>query len=549
MLGGLFGTLYTAFYLTIGHLWGVAIILVCTLSMLSVPFLMRATGRIGLCSNLHVFIWTVGFSALATVEGGVHGHAIAWLACGIPLLASLILERWPALIWSGICFLATLFFCLLDMEHIILPLRYPARWHPEVTAAGYMGFAVFIALLGTLFNYARKQAFLLMQSAIAERERTKEARNIAEGENRAKDQFLAILSHELRTPLTPVLAIITGMNRSGIPDVLRDDLEMIQRNVALESKLIEDLLDLTRISRGKIILRREPLDCHSCLRSALEICRHDIQEKELQVAVHFLAGQHYVRADPVRLRQVFWNLLRNAVKFTPVGGNIQVITCNEADLLRIEITDTGIGIAPEVLPRIFNAFEQGERLKTRRFGGLGLGLSIAKALVDLHEGHLSAFSEGEGKGATFTVELGTVHPLPKPEKVHLPEKEGKAGNISKILLVEDDGDTLRILSKLLRNTGYEVTPANSVRIGLESTTKEKFDLMISDLGLPDGSGLELMREVKKHHDFPGIALSGFGTEEDIRQSLAAGFEEHLVKPIDFPMLQSVIQRVAAKTAR
>lgn len=546
MLGGVFGTGYMIFYLSIGHNWGALVIVACMLAMLCVPFLMRTTGRVWLSGHLHVLIWTLGFSALAAMEGGVRGHAIAWLACGVPLIAFLMLRRRAALIWFGICFLSTLTFCALEIENIALPLWYPAEWHSQVTAAGYAGLAVFIALLGTLFNYSRNEALLLMQTAVAARHRTEQARNIAEGENRAKDQFLAILSHELRTPLTPILATVSAVDPAVLSPELRADLAMIQRNVELESKLIEDLLDLTRISRGKIVLHMEILDCHSCLRSALEICKSDITDKELHVSVDFLAGQHYARADPVRLRQVFWNLIRNAVKFTAVGGSINIATCNEADLFRVEISDTGIGIAPEVLPRIFEAFEQGERSKTRRFGGLGLGLSIAKAVVDLHHGLLSAFSEGEGKGATFTVELAAVSPPPAPQKTHIVPEQGKAANISKILLVEDDRDTLRILAKLLRKSGYEVTAAGCVEQGLALSATNPFDLLISDLGLPDGSGLDLMREIRQRDSLPGIALSGFGTDEDVRLSLAAGFEEHLVKPIDFATLRRVIQRVALR---
>jgi signal transduction histidine kinase len=551
MLGGMFGILYMAFYLGIGHMWGAAIIIACTAMMVSIPFLMRVSGRVALAGNLIVFIWTLGFSALTAMEGGVHGHAIAWLSCGVPLIALLILTRYTALIWCGVCFLITLFYCALALVHIRLPLAYPEQWRPEVTAAGYVGLAVFMSLLGIIFEYSRKQAFFLMQTAVIERERTEGAKQVAESANRAKDQFLAVLSHELRTPLTPVLAAVSAMEtQKALPAEVRADMEMIRRNVELESKLIDDLLDVTRISTGKVVLKLEVIDVHSCLRSVLEICRSEMEAKQLHVSFQLDAAQYHVRADPVRLRQVFWNLLRNALKFTPAQGRITLITHSDAGRLSVQIADTGVGIAPEVMPRIFNAFEQGGQNKTRRFGGLGLGLSIAKKVIEMHRGQLTAFSEGNDKGATFTVELPTMLPVAEEVPPSLEAKpapsEGNApsrGQWLKILLVEDNHDTLRILARLLQRGGYEVKTADCFLKALQISASERFDIVISDLGLPDGSGLDLMRQIKKSYGLPGIALSGYGTEDDIRESRAAGFERHLVKPVDFKVLRTAIQQI------
>jgi len=375
----------------------------------------------------------------------------------------------------------------------------------------------------------------------------KEAKEAAETANRAKDQFIAVLSHELRTPLTPILLSSTAMEAEAkVPEDVRAELGVIRRNVELEMKLIDDLLDVTRISAGKIQLHQEVVDAHGCLRNALGICQSEITTKRLNVTLRLEATHPHVWADPARLQQVFWNLLRNAVKFTPAGGAISIRSSNIDHQLRMEFSDTGIGIEPDVLPRIFNAFEQAEQGKTRRFGGLGLGLSIARAVVELHHGTLTAFSEGTDKGATFTLEMGTV-PEAKAPPVAVPSATPAVPSGSqRILLVEDHPDTLRILANMLQKWGYTVRTADCVRGALEEAAKEPFDLLVSDIGLPDGSGLEIMQQAKNLYGVSGVAISGFGTEEDIRQSRAAGFGEHLVKPVSIQDLHAAVQRITAE---
>ena len=389
-----------------------------------------------------------------------------------------------------------------------------------------------------------------VMSDVTERKRAEEAirqaQEVAEAANRAKDQFISVLSHELRTPLAPLLALAGALQaQQDLPEHLRSDMELIQRNVEMEAALIDDLMDVTKISRGKIILQHEIVDVHDCLQTALEMCRGTIEIKRLEMQREFQAAQHHVWADPARLRQVFWNLLSNAVKFIPDEGRITLRTRNVGDRLQLEIIDTGIGIDPEVMPRIFNVFEQGEQNRIRRFGGLGLGLNIARAVVELHQGRLTAFSEGRNKGATFTVELATVPPPKKPmppASVVEPETETRS---LRILLVEDHPDTLLVLLKLLEKWGHVVTAAASSRKALELVSgQQKFDLLISDLGLPDGSGLDIMRQAKERSGLPGIALSGYGAEEDIRQSREAGFSGHLVKPVNIAALRTAIRQCA-----
>jgi PAS domain S-box-containing protein len=377
----------------------------------------------------------------------------------------------------------------------------------------------------------------------------------AEAANKAKDQFMAVLSHELRTPLTPVLTTVQMMAKDQtLSPEMRDAIAMVQRNIELEARLIDDLLDLTRISRGKVPLRREIVDAHDSIEHAMQICQPAISGKELHVSRSLQAQLHFVWADPARLQQMLWNLLSNAVKFTPRGGRVMVRSFNDEATLVIEVSDTGVGIGDEILPRLFNAFEQGEGSITRRFGGLGLGLTITRALAELHHGTVSAASEGTGKGATFTLRLKGMPapsataanpPVASPPAATPPEQQPPGVKRRRILLVEDNEDTLRVMAKVVRSFGYDVITATGVKAALELADKESFDLLVSDIGLPDGSGWDIMRQLRSRQVLRGIALSGYGMDEDIRKSREAGFEHHLVKPVNFDMLQSAIENVAS----
>jgi len=370
------------------------------------------------------------------------------------------------------------------------------------------------------------------------------ARAESDRANRAKDSFLAMLSHELRTPLTPVLTSVLALEASDdLPAELRASLQMIRRNVELEARLIDDLLDLTRVSKGKVQLNLEEVDAHLLLRSALEICKADIDKKNLALVMEFAAEKASLQADPARLQQIFWNLIKNAVKFTPEGGRLEIRTENRDGQLRVEVSDSGMGIDAETLPKIFNAFEQGARAQ---LGGLGLGLAISKALVETHHGTLIAESEGPGKGATFTV----VFPLSEmtaDAKQNASPSVPAAHKSMRVLLVEDHEDTNRSLTQLLRRRGYYVQPAHSVQAALEAAAHERFDVLISDIGLPDGSGIDLMEKLKNAHPIFGIALTGFGMEEDLRKSHDVGFNHHLVKPVDLNRLDALIQQADAVT--
>jgi len=365
--------------------------------------------------------------------------------------------------------------------------------------------------------------------------------------NAAKDQFLALLSHELRSPLSPVIAMV-GELEAEMPDSqpVREALEVVRRNVELEARLIDDLLDVTRISKGKLQLTFETICIHQILQRAYEICRKEIEEKNLDVEFQFRAVQTYVEGDPARLQQVFWNLIKNSVKFTPDKGRIAIETLNPTpDKIEARVIDTGIGIEQEKIDKIFNAFEQGSDI-TRRFGGLGLGLAISRALIDAHGGKVRVQSSGKDKGATFSVELNTVLAPIGRDGESQDEQVDRAPEPAipshrRVLLVDDHHDTCIGMKRMLERHGYKITLAHSAEQAVEKVRSEEFDLLISDIGLPDRSGYELMREVRLNKDLPGIALSGFGSEQDVNLAREAGFAEHLTKPINFERLEKTIQ--------
>lgn len=392
---------------------------------------------------------------------------------------------------------------------------------------------------------------LVISRDVTERKRAEEAlknAELAERASRAKDHFLAVLSHELRTPLTPVLAAISLFQVDGRFDPeTQETLKMIRRNVELEARLIDDLLDMTRIARGKVELRKQMVPFRDVIRQAMDVCRPDMEARRLEFGVDLgNAAMCMVHADAARLQQVFWNLLKNSVKFTPPGGCVG-IRCHQANGQVIaEVTESGAGIERELLPRIFNAFQQAEQSIARQFGGLGLGLSISKALVEMHGGTIEAHSEGKGKGARFRVRLPLAHPTAAAPPVAASAAPGGNGPTKRlrVLLVEDHGDSAIILSRLLKLRGYEVETAGDVASALEFAGRTRFDLLISDLGLPDRSGLDLIRELRAQgQKLPAIALSGYGQQEDVNRSREAGFDAHLVKPVDFEQFYKIIAAV------
>jgi len=373
----------------------------------------------------------------------------------------------------------------------------------------------------------------------------KRAQAEAEHANRAKDKFLAALSHELRTPLTPVLMCAAALEReTALQPEYREQLGMMRRNVELEARLIDDLLDLTRISRGTLQLQLEPTNVHSLLVHAEQIVRSDARAKQIKLQFELNASAHSVLADSGRLHQVFWNILKNAIKFTPADGEIIVRTTNPgAGEIRLEFTDTGIGIESQFLGLVFDAFVQADAVPSSASNGLGLGMSISKTIVEQHGGTIKVASAGADRGATFTVDLATVV-ADSAGDVSRPAVRSDSHHIYRLLLVEDNQATLEVLGRILRKQGHDVMTASTVEAARDFAANQEFDLVISDIGLPDGNGIDLMNELTADYGLRGIALSGYGMDEDLARTKNAGFIAHLVKPVDVDRLNRVLEQAA-----
>jgi CheY-like chemotaxis protein len=357
-----------------------------------------------------------------------------------------------------------------------------------------------------------------------------------------------------------VLATVTAMlGDDKTPESLRSVLEMIRRNISLEARLIDDLLDLARIRREAMQLTRELVDAHELINRVIAICEDDFRRAELELSLELRAAHHHLDADPIRFQQVLWNLIKNAVKFTPSGGQVTVRTGehrngpveSQFEALLIEVSDNGIGIEADALERIFDSAEMGGISATRRYGGLGLGLTLSRSIVEQHGGEISARSAGPGKGATFTIRMPLAPSPPASAGTDPAASDGTeasrqpVGRPLRILLVDDNADTLKFLAIMLRRHGHGVATAGDLAAALRLASETELDLIVSDIELPDGDGRELMETIRATKTISGIALSGFGSAEDIKQSLAAGFTVHLTKPVDFRRLERAIQQVAA----
>jgi PAS domain S-box-containing protein len=392
------------------------------------------------------------------------------------------------------------------------------------------------------------------------------ARDDAVAASRAKDDFLAALSHELRTPLNPVLLLASeAAEDTSLPQSVRADFATIRKNVELEARLIDDLLDLTRITRGKLALEMQQHDVHTILRDSLATVQAELDRKGIVPRLKLNAANALVMGDAVRLQQIFWNVIKNAVKFTSERGDILVETRVKTDTgeLTIEVTDTGIGMTHSELERIFDAFSQGDHAGgggSHRFGGVGLGLAISRMLTELHHGSIRATSAGRGCGATFAIDLPLVHmdsrsPLPansgpaQTTSTASAEPEIAVSQKGRILLIEDHAPTRLTLQQLLLRRGFEVVAAGSVAEARDVMTRETVDFVISDIGLPDGNAYDLMAELRSRLGLTGIALTGYGMESDIARSHAAGFVIHLTKPLRVQSLDEALAKLASHLAK
>jgi len=380
------------------------------------------------------------------------------------------------------------------------------------------------------------------RSSELDADRLLESERLARIENAAKDTFIAMLSHELRTPLTPALAVASHFRRGQFNEQVTRAFGLIERNLLAEARMIDDLLDMNRVLRGKMSVSCSPASVHDVAREALEALRPAALAKDLRVDCELLADRHHASVDPLRLRQVFANLVRNAIKYTPEHGRIWIKSWNQGDRLAVEVGDDGIGISAEEMQKLFAPFRQ---LGPREWGGLGLGLAISRSLLELQGGALTAHSPGKNLGSRFIVDLATTAALePKRPGALAPTGPRDAHGV-RVLLVEDDVDSAEIIAQVLLTSGCRVRTAASAHAA-RAVDLGEIDVIVSDLGLPDASGLELIRELQANGHRPAIALTGYGHESDVRAAVEAGFDAHLTKPID---VQTLIDLIALLTPR
>jgi PAS domain S-box-containing protein len=378
-----------------------------------------------------------------------------------------------------------------------------------------------------------------------------EARRQAEAASRAKDEFLATLSHELRTPLSPILAWSDLLRRTRMsPEQADRGLAAISRNAKAQARLIDELLDVSRIVSGKLRLELHPLELAPIVLDAVDGMRPAAEAKGVQIETVLGARARRVLGDPDRLRQVLWNLLSNAVKFTPAGGRIDVELSSDATHARVVVTDTGQGISPEFLPVVFERFRQADTTSTRRHGGLGLGLAIVRELVELHGGRVGVDSPGEGKGATFTVEIPLAPHDHRVEPARPPRGTDATLDGIRVLVVDDDPDSNDVVRTVLVSFGAEVRTAGSVAEALETVEGWVPDVVVSDIAMPGEDGYSLVARLRAREilgGIPAIALTAYSAPGDRDQALRAGFDAHVAKPVRTPELVHAV--LAARDAR
>jgi PAS domain S-box-containing protein len=407
------------------------------------------------------------------------------------------------------------------------------------------------------------------EAEVANRERLqlldseREARSQAERASRMKDEFLATLSHELRTPLNAVLGwanILRHGNLQG--EELKQGLDIIERNARVQAQIIEDLLDMSRIISGKVRLDVQWIELSSVLNESIETLRSTAQAKDVYLQARLDPFARPISGDPNRLQQVFWNLLNNAIKFTPKGGKVEVLLKHASTEVQVSVIDTGEGIAPEFLPYIFDRFQQGDASTTRRHGGLGLGLAIVKQLVELHGGSVRVQSDGLGKGATFNVRLPLTAVYSEPEiEGHLPKAtlrenppmpEVSLADIE-VLVVDDEIDARDLVKKLLEMAGATVSTAGSASEAIEHILAGRPDVLVCDIGMQEEDGYSLIRrlratEKKEEGVLPAVALSAYARSEDRTKAIRSGFQIHLAKPVEPAELLAVISSLARRAA-
>ena len=407
------------------------------------------------------------------------------------------------------------------------------------------------AEIDLLQTFADQAALAMRNVQLFAREQT--ARAEAEAANRAKDQFLALLAHELRNPLAPIVTAAALLRRPGAPAAaVEQSASIVERQARNLARLLDDLLDVSRITRGRIELRRQPVAIEEAVTNALEATRPLVDERRQVVSLALPAAPLYVQADPARLEQIIVNVLNNASKYTPPDGRIRVVVSREGDEAVLRICDTGIGIAADMLPRIFELFVQGDQSLAHTSGGLGIGLTLVHRLVTLHRGRVEAHSEGLGRGSQFTIALPMSQASPSPH----PSGQAPVGRVpaAAVLLIEDNCDARQSLRTLLEHEGHAVDEAADGATGLAHAEASEPDIVLIDIGLPNLDGYEVARRIRARRGARPIlvAITGYGQADDRRRALEAGFDAHLTKPVVpdhlVEILATLTRQRAASTA-
>lgn len=361
--------------------------------------------------------------------------------------------------------------------------------------------------------------------------------------DRRKDEFLAMLAHELRNPLASINNAVQLFSRQASDDDLKQAREIVQRQVKHLARLIDDLLDVSRITRGKIVLRKELVDISPIVANAVESVRPFMEQRRHELVVSLCAGTLRVEADPLRVEQMIVNLLTNAAKYTDAGGTIRLAVTREGDMASISVKDNGIGLPAELLPRVFDLFVQGDRSLARTEGGLGIGLTLVKKLAEMHDGSVEAASAGPGAGSEFTIRLPACAATPPPRPAPARPAPRTNRRAARVLVVDDNVDTAEGLGKLLRLLGHEVRTAYDGRAAIAVAQELDPEIILLDLGLPNIDGYEVARTLRKdlcRRDALLVAVSGYGQDSDVQRSIESGFDHRLVKPIDFDALMTVL---------
>jgi CheY-like chemotaxis protein len=375
-----------------------------------------------------------------------------------------------------------------------------------------------------------------------------EGRLAMEHANRVKEEFLATLSHELRTPLTPILGWTRILRLLGENEreTLTRGLKVIERNARLQAQLVNDLLDVSRIESGKVSIYAQPTALNAAVSAVVDSIRSEAEESGISIDCSLDEGDISVLADPARLQQIITNLLTNAVKFTGAGGNVTITTAQSNGRGVVRVRDTGAGIEKDFLPHVFERFRQADGSTSRKHGGLGLGLSIVKSLVELHGGQVQAQSDGPGTGATFTVQLPLAAIAAAEPSPRLAAANAGSAQKLRLLVVEDDADTLEMMKVICGSRRLRVTGAATGEEAMARLQREGFDIIISDISLPQMSGLEFAREVRagiKINSIPMIAMTGLSSEQDRLRAIEAGYDAYIQKPIDYTRLFETIDEL------